>query len=80
MSSLDYSDGLVNAQYPADSFITYCLVSCFLLLGALPWYTYFKREIQQIFVCIETIIKWTYLSITGIFETSDGLYILWKEL
>ena len=80
MSSLDYSDGPANAQYPADSFITYCLISCFLLLGALPWYTYFKREIQQIFVCIETIIKQTYFSITGIFETSYGLYILWKEL
>ena len=80
MSSLDYSDGLANTQYPADSFITYCLVSCFLLLGALPWYTYFKREIQRIFVCIETIIKWMYFSIMGSFETSYGLYVLWKEL
>ena len=80
MSSLDYSDGLANAQYPADLFIAYCLVLCFLLLGALPWYTYFKREIQQIFVCIVTIIKRTYFSIIGIFETSHGLYIFWKEL
>ena len=80
MSSPDYSDGPANVQYPADSFITYCLVSCFLLLGALPRYTYFKRKIQWIFVCIKTIIKRTYFSITGIFETSYGLYILWKEL
>ena len=79
MSSPDYSDGLANVQYPVDSCITYCLVSCFLLLGALPWYTYFKGEIQRIFACIETIIKWMYFSIMGIFETY-GLYVLWKEL
>ena len=80
MSPLEYSDGLANMQYPADSFITYCLTSYFLLLGTLPWYTYFKREIQWTFVCIETIIKWTYFSLKGIFKTSYGLYILWKEL
>ena len=67
-------------QYPVNSFITYCLVLCFLLLGALPLYTYFKREIQQTFVCIETITKCTYFSITCIFETSYDLYVLWKEL
>ena len=67
-------------QYPADSFITYCLISCFLLLGALSLCTHFKREIQQTFVCIETIIKHTYFSIMCIFGTSYGLYILWKEL
>ena len=80
MSSPDYSDGPANAQYLADLFITYSLVLCFLLLCVLPWYIYFKREIQWIFVCIETIIKQTYFSITGIFETLHGLYILWKEL
>ena len=80
MSPPDYYDGPANMQYPVDSFITYCLISCFLLLGALPRYTYFKREIQWTFLCIETIIKQTYFSITGIFETSYGLYILWKEL
>ena len=80
MSPPDYSNGPANTQYPVDSFITYCLISCFLLLGALPLFTYFKREIQQTFVCIETIIKCTYFSITCIFETSYGLYILWKEL
>ena len=31
-------------------------------------------------MCIETIIKQTYFSIMGIFETSYGLYVLWKEL
>ena len=31
-------------------------------------------------MCIEAIIKWTYFSITGIFEISYGLYISWKEL
>ena len=80
MSSPDYSDGPANVQYPVDSFITYCLVSCFLLLGVLPWYTYFKRKIWWIFVCIKTIIKQMYFSIMGIFETLYGLYILWKEL
>ena len=80
MSPPDYSNGPANMQYPVDSFITYCLVSCFLLLCALPLFTHFKREIQQTFVCIETIKKCTYFSITCIFETSCGLYILWKEL
>ena len=67
-------------QYPADFFITHCLISCFLLLCALPLITYFKSSIQQTFVCIENIIKCTYIYITYIFETSYGLYILWKEL
>ena len=67
-------------QYPADSFITHYLVSCFLLLCALPLITHFKREIQQTFVCIENIIKHTYFYIAFIFETSYGLYNLWKEL
>ena len=67
-------------QYPADSFITHCLVSCFLLLCALPLITHFKREIQRTSVCIENIIKHTYFYIVCIFETSHGLYILWKEL
>ena len=36
--------------------------------------------IQQIFVCIENIIRCAYFSIVCIFETSYGLYVLWKEL
>ena len=31
-------------------------------------------------MCIETIIKCTYFSITCISETSHDLYVLWKEL
>ena len=31
-------------------------------------------------MCIEDIIKGTYFCIAYIFKTSDGLYILWKEL
>ena len=73
-----YSNGPANTQYPADSFITHCLISCFQLLYTLPLFTHFKREIQWIFVCIETIIKHTCFSIRCIFETSYGLYILWK--
>ena len=80
MSSPDYVNGLANTQYPEDSFITYCLVSCFLLLCALPLITYFKSSIWWTFVCIDDIIKCTYFCITYIFETSYGLYILWKEL
>ena len=80
MSSPDYFNGLTNTQYAEDSFITYCLVSCFLLLCALPLITYFKSSIWWTFVCIEDIIKHTYFCITYIFETSYGLYILWKEL
>ena len=80
MSSLDNFNGLANTQYPEDSFITYCLVSCFLLLCALPLITYFKSSTWQTFWCIEDIIKHTYFCITYIFETSYGLYILWKEL
>ena len=80
MSSPDYFNGLANTQYPEDSFITYCLVSCFLLLYALPLITYFKSSIWQTFVCIEDIIKCTYFCIAYIFETSYGLYILWKEI
>ena len=80
MSPPDYSNGLANTQYPADSFITYCLILCFLLLCVLPLITHFKREIQQTFVCIETIIKHTYSYITCIFKTTYGLYILWKKL
>ena len=67
-------------QNPVDSFITHCLISCFLLLCVLPLITHFKREIQWTFVCIENIIKCTYFYIACIFETSYGLYILWKEL
>ena len=66
MSSLGYFNGLANTQYPADSFITHCLVSCFLLLCALPLITYFKREIQRTFVYIENIMKYTYIYITCI--------------
>ena len=80
MSPLDYFNGLANRQYPVDSFITHCLISCFLLLCALPLITYFKSEIQRTFVYIENIMKCTYIYIVCIFETSYGLYILWKEL
>ena len=80
MSSLDYFNGPAITQYPEDLFITHCLVSCFLLLCALPLITYFKSSIQQTFVCIENIIKSTYFYITYIFETSYGLYIIWKEI
>ena len=80
MSSLDYSDGLAIIQYPEDSFITYCLISCFLLLCVLPLITYFKSSIQRTFVCIKNIIKCNYFYIACIFETSYGLYIIWKEI
>ena len=80
MSSPDYFNGPANTQYPEDSFITYCLVSCFLLLCALPLTTHFKSSIWWTFVCIEDIIKHTYFCIAYIFKTSYGLYILWKEL
>ena len=80
MSSPDYFNGLAITQYPEDLFITYCLVSCFLLLCALPLITYFKRSIWQTFVCIENIKLCTYFYTVYIFETSYGLYIIWKEL
>ena len=63
-----------------DLFITYCLVSCFLLLCALPLIKYFKSSIWWTFVCIKDIIKHTHFYIAYIFETSYGLYIIWKEL
>ena len=80
MSSLDYFNGPAITRYPEDLFITHCLVSCFLLLCVLPLITYFKSSIQWTFVCIENIIKHTYFHIMYIFETSYGLYILWKEI
>ena len=83
MSSLDYfliSNGPAITQYPEDSFITYCLVSCFLLLCVLLLVTYFKNSVLQTFVCIRDSIKHTYFYITYIFETFYGLYIIWKEL
>ena len=80
MSSPDYSNGLAITQYPEDLFITHCLVSCFLLLCVLPLITYFKRSIQQTFACIENTIKCTYFYITYIFETSYGLYIIWRAI
>ena len=80
MSSPDYFNGLANMQYPEDSFITHCLVSCFLLLCVLPLITYFKSSIWQTFVCIEDIIKHTYFCIAYILKTSYRLYTLWKEL
>ena len=80
MSSPDYFNGPAITQYPEDSFITHCLVLCFLLLCVLPLITYFKSSIQQTFVCIENIIKCTYFYIAYIFETSYGLYIIWKEI
>ena len=91
MSPPDYFNSLAITQYPEDSFITYCLISCFLLLCALPLITYFKSSIQQAFACIKSSIQWTfvcirniikctYFYITYIFETSYGLYILWKEI
>ena len=76
----DYLNGPANIQYPEDSFITHCLVSCFLLLCALPLTRYFKSSIQQTFVCIVNIIKCTYFYIAYIFGTFYGLYILWKEI
>ena len=82
MSSPDYfliCNGPSITQYPEDLIITYCLVSCFLLLCALPLITYFKSTIWQTFVCIKDIIKCTYFYATYIFETSYGLYIIWKE-
>ena len=82
MSSPDYflvSNGPASTQYPENSFITYCLVLCFLLLCALPLITYFKSSIWQTFVCIEDILKHTYFYTTYIFETSYGLYIIWKK-
>ena len=75
-----YSNGPANTQYPADSFVTYCFVSCFLLPGAFPLFTYFKTEIQWTFQSIKTIIKCIYFSIVHVFEISYGLYGLWKEL
>ena len=80
MSSPDYFNGPAITPYPEDSFITYCLVSCFLLLCALPLITHFKSSIWQTFVCIEDIIKCTYFYTMYIFETSYRLYIIWKEL
>ena len=80
MLSPDYFNGLAITQYPEDSFITPCLVSWFLLLCALSLITYFKRNIQWTVVCIENIIKCTYFYIAYIFETSYGLYIIWKEI
>ena len=83
MSSPDYfliSNGLAITQNAEDSFITYCFVSCFLLLCALLLITYFKSSIWQTFVCIKDIIKCTYFYTAYIFETSYGLYIIWKEL
>ena len=67
-------------QYPENLFITHCLILCFLLLCALPLTTYFKTSIQQTFVCSVNIIKHTYFYIAYIFETSYGLYIIWKEV
>ena len=80
MPSQDYSNDLAITQYPEDSFITHCLILCFLLLCALPLITYFKSSIQWTFACIENIIKCTYFYIVYIFKTSYGLYILWKEI
>ena len=79
MSSLDYFNCLAITQYLEDSFITYGLILCFLLLCALPLITYFKSSIWWTFVCINNIIKCTYFCIAYIFETSYGLYILWKD-
>ena len=80
MSSPDYFNGPAITQYPEDSFITHCFVSCFLLLCALPLITYFKSSIQWTFVCIENIIQHTHFYISYIFETSYRLYIIWKEI
>ena len=80
MSLPDYFNGPAITQYPEDSFTNCCLVSCFLLLCVLPLITYFKTSVWQTFVCIQDIIKCTYFYITYIFETSYGLYIIWKEL
>ena len=63
-----------------DLFSTHYLVSCFLLLCALPLITYFKSSIWQLFLYITDIVKCTYFHIAYIFKTSYGLYILWKEL
>ena len=83
MSLPDYfliSNGLAITQCPEDSFITYCLVSCFLLLCALPLITYFKNSILQTFMCIGDSKKCTYFYIAYIFESLHGLYTIWKEL
>ena len=80
MSSPDYFNGLAITQYPEDSFITHGLVSCFLLLCALPLITYFKSSIWWTFVCIEDIIKCIYFYIAYTFDISYGLYIIWWEI
>ena len=56
------------------------VVSCYFLFCALPLITYFKSSIWQTFVCTENIIKCTYFYIAYIFETSYGLYLIWKEI
>ena len=45
-----------------------------------PLITYFKDSVLRTFVCIGDSIKCTYFDITYIFESLQGLYIIWKEL
>ena len=83
MSTPEYyviSNGLANTQYPEDSFITYDLLSSFILLCALPLVTHFKDSILQAFSYIRNSTHHIYLSIAYIFNTLYALYIIWKEI
>ena len=72
MLPLDYSNGLANTA----SVITYYLTSCFILLCAIPLFSHFKTEIQQISVCIGDTIKRVYFLTAQLFATLYEWYNL----
>ena len=82
MSSPAYflvSNGPAITQYLEDFLITYCLVSCFLLLCALPLITYFKNSVLRTFVCIWDSIKCTYFFMLHTFLSHFKDYILYGK-
>ena len=83
MSSPDYysvSNGPAVAQHSEDSFITYCLTPCFILLCAFPLVMYFKDSILRTLLCIGDSIHHISLYVAYIFNILFALYTLWKEL
>ena len=83
MSSLDYypdSNGPAVTQHSEDPFITYCLISSFILFCVFPLLMYFKDSIFWTLSCIGDSIHHISLYIAYIFNTHFGLYTTWKEL
>ena len=73
-------NGPAVTHHSEDPFITYCIISSFILFCAFLLVMYFKDSILWTFSCIGDSIHHISLYIVYIFNTLYGLYTIWKEL